>query len=183
MRTRLAYGLISVAALLAPGLLIAAERPLADNFRTEPPESLVRQLRKAGATVPEGEKLAVSQQHRWLPQLGLMQIDTSLTNRGTESQASAKGLVLSWDFCVADGADAIRYRPLAYRNDTWYGSTYWTGPDWTRVGKDWHHPGINTPSVRRFTAPRDGRVTIRGTQVLSRSDGPNRVQGASVQLN
>ena len=29
----------------------------------------------------------------------------------------------------------------------------------------------------------DGRVTIRGTQVLSRSDGPNRVQGASVQLN
>jgi Domain of unknown function (DUF6484) len=29
----------------------------------------------------------------------------------------------------------------------------------------------------------DGRVTIRGTQVLSRSDGSNRVQGASVQLN
>jgi hypothetical protein len=29
----------------------------------------------------------------------------------------------------------------------------------------------------------DGRVTIRGTQVLSRSDGANRVQGASVQLN
>lgn len=29
----------------------------------------------------------------------------------------------------------------------------------------------------------DGRVTIRGTQVLSRSDGPNRIQGASVQLN
>jgi hypothetical protein len=29
----------------------------------------------------------------------------------------------------------------------------------------------------------DGRVTIRGTEVLSRSDGPNRVQGASVQLN
>lgn len=29
----------------------------------------------------------------------------------------------------------------------------------------------------------DGRVTIRGTQVLSRSDGANRVQGATVQLN
>jgi hypothetical protein len=29
----------------------------------------------------------------------------------------------------------------------------------------------------------DGRVTIRGTQVLSRSDGANRVQGASVLLN
>ena len=29
----------------------------------------------------------------------------------------------------------------------------------------------------------DGRITLRGTQILSRSDGPNRVQGASVQLN
>lgn len=29
----------------------------------------------------------------------------------------------------------------------------------------------------------DGRVTIRGTEILSRSDGPNRLQGASVQLN
>lgn len=34
-----------------------------------------------------------------------------------------------------------------------------------------------------ITMTADGRVTIRGTQVLSRSDGPNRVQGASVQLN
>lgn len=29
----------------------------------------------------------------------------------------------------------------------------------------------------------DGRVTIRGTEILSRSDGTNRVQGASIQLN
>lgn len=29
----------------------------------------------------------------------------------------------------------------------------------------------------------DGRVTIRGTQLLSRSEGANRVQGATVQLN
>jgi hypothetical protein len=29
----------------------------------------------------------------------------------------------------------------------------------------------------------DGRVTIRGTQLLSRSEGPNRIQGATVQLN
>lgn len=34
-----------------------------------------------------------------------------------------------------------------------------------------------------ITMTADGRVTIRGTQVLSRSEGPNRVQGASVQLN
>lgn len=29
----------------------------------------------------------------------------------------------------------------------------------------------------------DGRVAIRGTQILSRSDGANRVQGATVLLN
>ncbi|MBI5684976.1 MAG: hypothetical protein HZC54_07835 [Verrucomicrobia bacterium] len=51
---------------------------------------------------------------------------------------------------------------LTYRDAEWYGSTFWTGPNWTRVGKDWHHPGQSTPSVRRFTAPRDGRVTIAG---------------------
>jgi hypothetical protein len=34
-----------------------------------------------------------------------------------------------------------------------------------------------------ITLTADGRVTIRGTQVLSRADGPNRIQGGSVQLN
>ncbi len=29
----------------------------------------------------------------------------------------------------------------------------------------------------------NGRVTIRGTEILSRSAGSNRIQGASVQLN
>ena len=51
---------------------------------------------------------------------------------------------------------------LTYRDAEWYGSTFWTGPDWTRVGKDWHHHGENTPSVRRFTSSRDGRVTVTG---------------------
>ena len=54
------------------------------------------------------------------------------------------------------------YSPLTYREAEWYGSTFWTGPDWTRVGKDWQHPGEHNPSVRRFSAPRDGRVTITG---------------------
>jgi len=67
-----------------------------------------------------------------------------------------------WAFPLTEGQDSLRYRPLVHRNDTWYGSTYWTGPDWTRVGKDWHHPGERTPSVRRFTCPRDGRITITG---------------------
>ena len=55
------------------------------------------------------------------------------------------------------------YRPLAWRGDAeWYGSAFWTGPDWTRVGKDWHHPGNDTPSVRRFECPRDGHVSVTG---------------------
>jgi hypothetical protein len=37
------------------------------------------------------------------------------------------------------------------------------------------------PASIRLTP--DGRVTIRGTRILSRADGPNRVQGASVELN
>ncbi len=54
------------------------------------------------------------------------------------------------------------YRPLAYSEDAWYGSTFWTGSNWTRVGVDWHHPGEQTPSVRRFVCPGDGRVTVAG---------------------
>ena len=53
-------------------------------------------------------------------------------------------------------------RLLEYRTNIWYESTFWSGPDWTRVGRNWHHPGQNTPSVRRFTAPRDGKVKITG---------------------
>ena len=60
---------------------------------------------------------------------------------------------------------------LTYRDAEWYGSTFWTGPDWTRVGKDWHHPGENTPSVRRFTAPRDGRLTVTGRVFKLHLDG------------
>ena len=60
---------------------------------------------------------------------------------------------------------------LTHRDAEWYGSTFWTGPDWTRVGKDWHHPGENTPSVRRFTAPRDGRLTVTGRVFKLHLDG------------
>jgi hypothetical protein len=59
-------------------------------------------------------------------------------------------------------APAVRYQPLRYSDAQWYGSTFWTGPDWTRVGRDWHHPGQNTPSVRRFECPRDGTVLVTG---------------------
>jgi hypothetical protein len=62
----------------------------------------------------------------------------------------------------ADAAAPSRYQELTYSTAQWYGSTFWTGPNWTRVGKNWHHPGENTPSVRCFQTPRSGRVTISG---------------------
>ena len=75
----------------------------------------------------------------------------------------------------ASAQPADFYRQLVHRDDVWYESTYWTGPDWTRVGRDWHHPGENTPSVRCFTAPADGRATITGrvrkAHVDAKTDG------------
>jgi hypothetical protein len=67
--------------------------------------------------------------------------------------------------------DSLHYAPLTYRDDEWYGSTFWTGPDWTRVGKDWQHPGQNTSSIRRFTSAEDGRVTITGRVSKAHLDG------------
>ncbi len=54
------------------------------------------------------------------------------------------------------------YHPLKYSPDSWYGSTFWTGSGWTRVGKNWQHPGDDTPSVRKFVCPADGKITVSG---------------------
>lgn len=62
----------------------------------------------------------------------------------------------------ADPCKPAQYTALVYRQAEWYGSTFWTGPDWTRTGRNWQHPGELAPSVRRFDAPRDGRITVTG---------------------
>jgi hypothetical protein len=54
------------------------------------------------------------------------------------------------------GQNSEAVTPLTHRDAEWYGSTIWTGPDWTRVGRNWHHPGQNNPSVHHFTAPVHG---------------------------
>jgi len=140
----------------------AAAGPLSAHFRDEPPDALIRRLEAGPAAAEAAAGLVVSRTRRWAGDLGVLLIDTTVTNKH-KAAASLKSVRLAdWTFRIADGPDALRYRPLTYRKDNWYGSTYWTGPDWTRVGRDWHHPGINTPAVRRFTAPRAGRVTITG---------------------
>jgi len=128
-------------------------------FHDAPPDALIRQLQpaEAGEATPH-----VHHKCRWLPEAGAVLVETAAGGEDRTPLAAAGMPVVTWTFKVADGHDALRYRELTYRNDTWYDSTYWTGPNWTRVGKDWHHPGIDTPAVRRFATPRDGRVTISG---------------------
>ena len=93
---------------------------------------------------------------------GVRTTDITLSNTG-QTEVGMDGAVLGrWVFEIQSARDTGRYRLLKWRNDKWCGSTYWGGPDWTRVGRDWHHPGINTPSVRCFRAPDAGRITITG---------------------
>ena len=68
------------------------------------------------------------------------------------------------DFAISLGPNLSEgpYKLLEYSTQKWYESTFWTGPGWTRVGDRWHHPGDLTPSIRRFAAPRDGKVAITG---------------------
>ena len=107
----------------------------------------------------------------WLPEPGFVLLDGELVNAGDTTGKAARVPLGEWTFRVAEPGDGTRYQTLSYRNDTWYGSTYWTGPDWTRVGLDWHHPGEDTPSVRRFTAPADGKVTVGGRVFKAHLDG------------
>jgi len=99
-----------------------------------------------------------------------MRIDTTIENRTASPLDLARSRLLDWKLRPTPVDDA-RYREMSPREDTWYGSTYWTGPDWTRVGRDWQHPGERTESVRRFTAPRDGRVSVRGRVAKAHLEG------------
>jgi hypothetical protein len=113
----------------------------------------------------------VARSFRQLPDSGFVLVETTISNKGPAAVEMAGASVADFFFRIAESRESLRFRPLNYREDQWYGSTYWTGPDWTRVGKDWHHPGTNTPSVRRFTAPRNGRVTVRGRVFKLHQDG------------
>jgi len=140
------------------------------RFADAPADALIRQMapdagRSAATEVITRDPrtgIEIRQRHRWDPDRRALFIDSTLTNTGQAAAKVGEVPLVDWAFRVAADADGMHYRKLTYRNDVWYGSTYWTGPDWTRVGKDWHHPGVNTPSVRRFTVPRDGRITITG---------------------
>ncbi len=77
--------------------------------------------------------------------------------------------------------DKVTFVPMEYRDSKWYGSAFWTGPDWTRVGKNWQHSGQATASVRCFRVPRDGQVAVSG-RVYKLDVGGNGIR-ASILLN
>ena len=80
------------------------------------------------------------------------------------SQPPAVDGVVAEGWTLVQGDAAIRhtYEALSFKDDTWYDSTFWTGPDWTRVGADWQHSGTGVNSVRVFNAPKPGQVTVTG---------------------
>ena len=179
-------GFLTAACLIASVDTARCDAPnLADRFASEPGDSLIRQweagpgfsMLPAGATAArwkvdasgpdrweatdEATGVTIVRSYRRPAERNLLVIETTLINRAAQVQKFGEAAIADLTFRLRDPQDE-GYAKLSYRNDVWYDSTYWTGPDWTRVGKNWHHPGTNTPSVRRFTAPRDGRVTITG---------------------
>jgi hypothetical protein len=66
------------------------------------------------------------------------------------------------ELCLRSGEQTGRFRAMTWHDQMWYESTFWSGGGWCRVGKNWQHPGEKLPSVRRFTAPKGGTVTISG---------------------
>lgn len=154
------------AALTAP-----AAEDLASHFATAPEQSLIRKLEPAAGRERSGTGLAITRRSRWVPELPGLLIEGEVTNGGKAAAQVGALPALTLTFRVRDRKEDAPYERLTYRNEEWYGSTFWTGPDWTRVGKDWHHPGENTLSVRCFRAPRDGRVTVTGRVFKLHLDG------------
>ncbi|MFW6171997.1 MAG: TolB family protein, partial [Planctomycetota bacterium] len=103
----------------------------------------------------------------------MLLIQTELANEGREAVEVEHVTPIEWE--IAKLAEDEGYTSLTHRDDAWYGSTYWTGPDWTRVGGTWQHPGKDTSTVRTFLVPEDGRVTVSGrvrkADVAPRTDG------------
>jgi hypothetical protein len=150
-----------VAGALGAGVAVT-EPEVGSFFRQAPEDALVRSLECDHSS-------AVRRQLRWSSELGVLLVESQVlaaTNTASPEEIPLLNLTLR-AFATEDPG----WRKLTYRDEQWYGSTFWTGPDWTRVGKDWHHPGEQTPSVRCFRLPRDGQVTVTGRVYKLHLDG------------
>ncbi len=108
-----------------------------------------------------------------LPDVAMYQLTTHVENQNSKNlQVNC----VDWTYQYSDVCDGACFKDLEYSKDAWYGSTYWTGPDWTRVGKDWQHSGEKTSSVRVFTVPRDGKVVLSGRVYKADTNGGDGVR-------
>ncbi len=171
--------------LLATGLLLVlslAEGSSADDvrryFASAPEGSLISSWRETDEPVCQSlaNGLTIQRQLRFFPQTAVLLIRSRLMNETAQPVDLDGAAAIDWTFPPPGGYEAVHFPPLAYRDDTWYGSTYWTGPDWTRVGKDWQHSGTQTSSIRRFTVPRDGQIEIRGRVYKADTNGGDGVR-------
>ncbi len=119
---------------------------------------------------PEG---TLRQKRLWLPDAEMYLLETQIETALPEISPVN---VVDWTFRYGGLRDGSHFKALVYSEDTWYGSTYWTGPDWTRVGKDWQHSGEKTSSVRLFTVPRDGKVVLSGRVCKADTNGGDGVR-------
>ncbi len=147
---------------------------LSSYFAEAPEGNLVRRLRDTTSVLPPG--LTLQRQLHRMPSLGVLLIENTLVNRQDQPVRVGDVTIADWTFTGHPAGDPRRYTPLTYRDEAWYGSTYWTGPDWNRIGKDWHHSGTNTSSVRRFVIPRDGQISVRGRIYKADTNGGDGVR-------
>jgi hypothetical protein len=162
------------ALLVALTLSARAQSPaeaLCGRFAGVPPQTLASTLDPATLPpeLPAGVEMTVTT--RPVGDLGGVLVEGLLANRGSAAARVDPLPILSLSFRLGQRPDDQAFEPLGYRTEEWYGSTFWMGAEWTRVGKDWQHPGENTPSVRRFVAPRDGRVRVTGRVCKLHLDG------------
>ncbi len=147
--------------MLAGSAQLAAAPQLGEEFAECHPTSLVRQWVSDAEAGQAGDP-RVEHAVRRLDDVDALLVEPKMKKTGAQTEPPGEIVVADWTFRVAGTRDA-GYARLNHRNDVWYESTYWQGNEnWLRVGKDWHHPGDRGPSIRRFRAPKDGKITITG---------------------
>jgi len=86
------------------------------------------------------------------------------------------------DAAAATPSTARGFQLLQHRDQEWYGSTFWTGPDWTRVGKEPAKVQVRLARGRRPEAlpeppterlsPESGRELVEAEWIHGRGDQP-----------
>ena len=126
-----------------------------------PGESLARKVRLQAPAMPGGLKLRLSA--KGAADSDDLLLAATVTNAGkTPCRMEAVPLLDAVVELARPSRGPFQSMARFEARDKWYDSNYWTAGGWARVGKDWHHPGPNLPTVRAFECPRDGEISVTG---------------------